>query len=175
MTTAISGVHNALQRRTKSKMTHMWADGLHHPCRLGHPKNSTGGNKITKGLHVGRLAMPPLPPGGSRTLQSGGPKSERTLNGPDWLHHPCHLGGLEGFIAKDKIKSGPKISRLATSPLPSRGSPLLQTGSPNQKWPTCVRIGYITPAVCGTLKQKSRGQHQKWPKCVRNGCITRAL
>ena len=25
--------------------------------------------------------------------------------------------------------------------------PTLQSGGPNQKWPTCGRIGYITPAV----------------------------
>ena len=38
---------------------------------------------------------------------------------------------------------------LATSPLPSRGSPTLQSGGQNQKWPTNGRFGYITIAVWG--------------------------
>ena len=33
---------------------------------------------------------------------------------------------------------------LATQPLPSTGSPPLQSGGQNQQWPTNGRIGYIT-------------------------------
>ena len=38
---------------------------------------------------------------------------------------------------------------LATSPLRSGRSPTLQSVEQNQKWPTCGRIGYITPAIWG--------------------------
>ena len=36
---------------------------------------------------------------------------------------------------------------VATSPLPSRGSPTLHIGVQNQKWPTSGHGGYITAAV----------------------------
>ena len=39
------------------------------------------------------------------------------------------------------------MGKVATSPLPSRGSPPLQSGGQNQKWPTCGQCGYVTPAV----------------------------
>ena len=39
------------------------------------------------------------------------------------------------------------VGKVATSPLPSRGSPPLQSGGQNQKWPTYGQSGYVTPAV----------------------------
>ena len=39
---------------------------------------------------------------------------------------------------------------LATSPLPSGGSPMLQSGGQNQHRPTSGWIGYITPTVWGS-------------------------
>ena len=47
------------------------------------------------------------------------------------------------------IRSGPLVGKVATSPLPSRGSPPLQSGGQNQKWPTSGQGGYVTPAVSG--------------------------
>ena len=38
------------------------------------------------------------------------------------------------------------MGKVATSPLPPRGSPLLQSGGQNQKWPINGQRGYITPA-----------------------------
>ena len=43
------------------------------------------------------------------------------------------------------------------SPLPSRGSPPLQSGEQNQKWPTCGQSGYVTPAVSGIPTASERG------------------
>ena len=94
-----------------------------------------------------------------------------------WLGHPCRLGDPHRFPAGGKIRSGPLVGKVgtsplpsrgspplqsggqirigpfvgkvATSPLPSRGSPPLQSGGGNQKWPTCGQSGYVTPAASG--------------------------
>ena len=55
------------------------------------------------------------------------------------------------------IRSGPQVGKMATSPLPSRGSPPLQSGGQNQKWPTSGRNGYLTPAVSGIPAALERG------------------
>ena len=56
---------------------------------------------------------------------------------------------LSSLGALGKIRSGPQVGKVATSPLPYRGSPPLQSGGQNQKWPTSGRNGYLTPAVSG--------------------------
>ena len=61
----------------------------------------------------------------------------------DVLHYAYRLGGPHQGA---KIRKGPHLGGLATSPLPSRGSP---TRRENQTKTTCVRIGYITPTVWG--------------------------
>ena len=53
----------------------------------------------------------------------------------DWLHNPCRLG-----------------------------SPTLQSGGQNQKWPTSGQIGYITPAVWGSPTLRSREANQQNPR-----------
>ena len=49
------------------------------------------------------------------------------------------------------------MNKVATSPLPSRGSPQLQSGGGNQKWPTCGQSGYVTPALSGIPTTAERG------------------
>ena len=49
------------------------------------------------------------------------------------------------------------MGKVATSPLPYRGSPPLQSGGQNQKWPTCGQSGYVTPAVSGIPTAAERG------------------
>ena len=58
------------------------------------------------------------------------------------------MGGLatsplpsRGSPTTGKIKKGPHVGGLATSPLPFRGS---RSRRQNQKWLTCGWIGYIT-------------------------------
>ena len=41
------------------------------------------------------------------------------------------------------------MGKVATSPLSPRGSPPLQSGGQNQKWPINGQGGYITPAALG--------------------------
>ena len=144
---------------------------------------------IRKGPHEGGLATSPLPSRGSSATGQNQKrpthgrighitpavpdvlvkqtKSEMAYMGGYWLHPPCRL---ESHPQGGELGSGPHVGGLATSPLPSRGSPsrgLNQMGSQvgglatsplpsgrsptngqNQKGTTRGRIGYITPAVC---------------------------
>ena len=60
------------------------------------------------------------------------------------------------------------MGKVATSPLPYRASPPLQSGGQNQKWPTSGRNGYLTPAVSGIPTASERGAKSevahKWAK-----------
>ena len=49
------------------------------------------------------------------------------------------------------------MGKVATSPLPPRGSPPLQSGGQNQKWPINGQGGYITPAASGIPIASERG------------------
>ena len=64
------------------------------------------------------------------------------------------------------------MGKVATQPLPPRGSPPLQSGELNQKWPTRGQGGYITPAACGSPPLQIGGQNQKWPTSGQGGYIT---
>ena len=153
VTPAVSGIPTASEWGAKSKVAHLWAKWLRHPCRLGDPHRFRVGGEIRSGLHVGKVATSPLPSRGSPPLQSGGQnqkwptcgqsgyvtpavsgiptgsergaKSEVAHLLAKWLRHPCRLGDPHRFRAGDKIRSGPLVGQVATSPLPSRGSPPL--------------------------------------------------
>ena len=67
------------------------------------------------------------------------------------------------------------MGKVATPPLPPRGSPPLQSGGQNQKWPINGQGGYITPAASGIPTASERvGQNQKWPINGQGGYITLA-
>ena len=74
------------------------------------------------------------------------------------------------------MSSGPLVGKMATSTLPSRGSPPLQSGGQNQKWPTCGQNGYVTPAVSGIPKAAERGAKSevahKWAKWLRHIAVS---
>ena len=95
---------------------------------------------------------------GIPTASEQGAKSEVAHKWAKWLHHPCRLGDPHRFRAGGKIRSGPQVGKVATSPLPSRGSPPLQSGGGKiQKWPTSGQSGYVTPAVSGIPTASERG------------------
>ena len=171
---------------TESEVAHKWARWLHHPCRLGGlhrfraggqnqkwptsgqggyitraawgvPTASERGDRIRSGPQVGKVATSPLPPRRSPPLQSGQTESEVAHKWAWWLHHPCRLRGPQRFRAGDRIRIGPQVGKAATSPLPPRGSPPLQSGGQNQKWPTSGQGGYITPAAWGVPTASERG------------------
>ena len=145
---------------------------------------------------MGKMTTSPLPYRGSPPLQSGGQnqkwpitrqighltpavsgipttaergaKSEVGHKWAKWLPHPCRIGDPHRMRAGGKIRSGPQMGKLATSPLPYRGSPPLQSGGQIQKLPTSGQIGYLTPAVSGIPTAAERGAKsevaQKWGK-----------
>ena len=92
----------------------------------------------------------------------------------NWLPHPCRIGDPHRFGAGGKIRCGPQGGKVATSPLPYRGSPQLQSGGQNQKWPTSGQNGYLTPAVSGIPTASERGakseEAQKWAKWLPHPC-----
>ena len=203
VTPAVSGIPTASERGAKSEVADLGAKWLRHPCRLGDPHRFRAGGKIRSGPLVGKVANPPLPSRGSPPLQSGGQnqkwptcgqsgyvtpagsgiptaaergaKLDMTHKWAKWLRHPCRLGDPHRFRAGGKIRSGPEVGKVATSPLPSRGSPPLQSRGQNQKWPTSGQSGYITPAVSGIPAASKRGGNQKWPTCGQSGYVTPAV
>ena len=166
-------------------MAHLWARSLRHPSRLGDPLRFRAGGKITSGPLAGKVATSPLPSRGSPPLQSGGQnqkwptcgqsgyvipaisgipsasvrgaKSEVAHLRARWLRNPCGLGDPLRCREGGKIESGPLVGKMATSPLPSRGSPPLQSGGQNHKWPTCGQGGYVSRAASGIPSATERG------------------
>ena len=202
LTPAVSGIPTAAERGAKSEVAHKWANWLPHPCRIGDPHRCRAGGKIRSGPQVGKLATSPLPYRGAPPLQSGGQnqkwptsgqiayltpavsgipiaskrgaKSEVAHKWANWLPHPCRIGDPHRCRAGGKIRSGPQVGKLATSPLPYRGAPPLQSGGQNQKWPKSGQIGYLTPAVSGIPTAAERGAKSevahKWANCLPHPC-----
>ena len=173
---AVSGSPTAAERGAKSEVADKWVKWLPHSCRIGEPHRFRAGGKIKSGPQVGKLATSPLPYRGAPPLQSGGQgaKSEVAHKWAKWVPHPCRIGDPHRFKAGGKIRSGPQVGEMGTSPLPYRGSPPLQSGRQNQKWPTSGQIGYLTPAVSGSPTAAERGAKSevahKWAKWVPHPC-----
>ena len=49
-----------------------------------------------------------------------------------------------------------------------------KSGGQNQKWPTSVQGGYMTPAAWGVHPLQSGEQNQRWPTSGQGGYITPA-
>ena len=160
----------------KSEVAHLWAKWLRHPCRLGDPHRfRAGGGGGQKWPTCGQSGYVTPAVSGIPTASEWGAKKEVAHLWAKWLRHPCRLGDPHRFRVGGKIRSGPLVGKLATSPLPSRGSPPLQSGGQNQKWPTCGQSGYVTPAVSGIPTASERGENQKWPTCGQSGYVTPAV
>ena len=187
VTPAISGIPTASERGGKSEVAHKWAKWLHHPCRLGDPQRFTAGGEIQKWPTSGQTgyvtpAVSGIPSASERggggnsgvthlwakgyvtpavsgipTASEQRARSEVAHLWAKWLRHPCNLGDPQRFRAGGKIRSGPQVGKVATSPLPSRGSPPLQSKGQTQKWPTCGQSGYVTPTVSGIPTASERG------------------
>ena len=202
LTPAASGIPTASKRVAKSEVAHKWAKWVAHPCLIGDPHRFRAGVTIRSGPQVGKVATSPLPYRGSPPLQSGGQnqkwptsgqsgyltpavsgiptaskrgtKSEVAQKWAKWLPHPCRIGDPHRFTAAGEIRSGPQVGKVATSPLLYRGSPPLQSGGQNQKWPTYGQSGYLTPAVSGIPTASKRGAKSevahKWAKWQPHPC-----
>ena len=179
----VSGIPTAAERGGGggSEVAHKWAKWLRHPCRIGEPHRCRAGEKIRSGPLVGKMAMSPLPSRGSPPLQSGGRGGDQKW--PTYGQSGYVTPAVSGIPAASErgvggIRIGPQVGEVATSPLPSRGSPPLRSGGQNQKWPTCGQSGYVTPAVSGIPTASERGGgggRQNWPTCGQSGYVTPAV
>ena len=149
LTPAVSGGPTASERGAKSEVAHKWAKWLPHPCPIGDPHRFRAGGQNQKWPTSGQNGYLTPAVSGIPTASEGGAKSEVAHKWAKWLPHPCRIGGPHRLRAGGKIRSGPQVGKAATSPLPYRGSPPLQSGGQNQKWPTSGQSGYLTPAVSG--------------------------
>ena len=142
------------------------------PSRVSPPLQSGGQNQKWATCGQGGYITPAV--SGIPTAAERGAKSEVAHLWARWLHHPCRLGDPLRFKAGGKIRSGPLVGKVATSPLPPRGSPPLQSGGQNQKWPTCGQSGYVTPAISGIPTVAQRGANSEvahlWARWLRNPC-----
>ena len=116
---------------------------------------------------------------------------------------PRRLGGPHRFRAGGRIIGGLQLGKVAAQPLRPSGSPPLQSGWQNHRWPTSGQGGYITPAAwgvpttserCGRIRVspqvarvatkplppsrspplQSGGQIKRWPTSGQGGYITHA-
>ena len=154
---------------------------------------------------MGKVATSPLPYRGSPPLQSGGQSQKWPTSGQSGYLTPAVSGDPHRITAGGKVRSGPQVGKVATSPLPYRGiptasergakskvahkwakwlphpcriggSPPLQSGRKNEKWPTSGQSGCLTPAVSGIPTASERGgQSQKWPTSGQSGYLTPAV
>ena len=66
------------------------------------------------------------------------------------------------------------MGKVATYPLPPRGSPQLRSGGQNQMWPTSGQGGYKTLTAWGVPTASQRGAEsevaQKWAWWLYNPC-----
>ena len=110
VTPTVSGIPSASGRGTKSEVAHLWARWLRNPCRLGDPHRFRAGGKIRSGPLVGKVAAA----SGIPTASQRGTKSEVAHLWATWLRNPCRLGEPNRFRARDKIRSGPLVGKVAT-------------------------------------------------------------
>ena len=75
---------------------------------------------------------------GIPTASEGGAESELAHKWAKWLPHPCRIGDPQRFRAGGRIRSGPQVGKVATSPLsyrnPQRFRAGGQIGSVTQLW-----------------------------------------
>ena len=168
---------------------------------------------MPRGVPAGQLTLQVLAKGegfsvtpavsGIPTASERGRKSELAHLWAKWLCHPCRLGDPHRFRAGGGIRIGPQVGKVATSPLPSRGSPPLQSGGAkskvahkcakwlrhpcrfgdphrfraggqNHKWPTSGQSGFVTRAVSG-IPTRAGGGDQNWPTSGQSGFLTPAV
>ena len=165
-----------LSARTKIRNGYvalMWAKWLHHPCRLGGLQPSARGQKSEmamlptcgqSGYITPAILGVPNAVLRSATL-SAGTKPRNGYVGhmcPKWLHHPYRLGDPQCLAGgqKSEIAMWPTCGKVATSALPSWGSPTPSAGPEH-------RIGYVAhmwakwqyyPYRFGGPQRPARGQ-----------------
>ena len=127
-------------------MAHKWARWLHQPCRLGDPHR----------------------------LRAGGRNQKWPTSGQGGYITPA-ASGIPTALERGAKSEVPQVGKVATSPLPPRGSPPLKSGGVESelahKWarwlqnPCCLRDAH---------RFRAGGQNQKWPTSGQGGYINPA-
>ena len=146
ITPAAWRVPTASKRGAESEVAHKWARWLHNPCRLGGSQPLQSGGRNQRWPTSGQGGY--ITPAAWRvpTASKRGAESEVAHKWARWLHNPCCLGG----------------------------SPPLQSGGQNHRWPTSGQGGYITPAAWGVPTASKRGAESevahKWARWLHTPC-----
>ena len=132
----------------------------------GGPQCFTAGRRIKSGPQVGSVATPTT--SGSPPPWNSGYNQQWSRSRPGGYITPAALGVPTALERGKESKVARKWARWPRKPLPSWGSPTLQSGGKNQKWPT-NGIGYVTLAPVGGSKRfrvsgriKSGPQVDRW-------------
>ena len=114
-----------------SEVAHFWARWLRNPCRLGDPHRFTAGGQNQKWPTCGQggYVTPAVSgiPTASKRGGGGGQNQKWPTCGQGGYVTPAASGIPCASERGDKIRSGPLVGKVATSPLPSWGSPPLQS------------------------------------------------
>ena len=158
---------------TKSEVAHKWARWLHNPCRVAGPASEQGAESEVAHIWA-RWLHNPCRLGGSPPLQRGGQNQRWPTSGQGGYITPAAWGVPTASDRGGRIRGGPQVGRVATQPLPPGGSPPLQSGGQNQRWPTSGQDGYITPAAWGVPTASEGGAESevahKWARWLHNPC-----
>ena len=142
------------------------------PSRRSPPLQSGGQNQ--KWPTYGQSGYVTLAVSGIPTAVERGAKSEMAQLWAKWLRHPWRLGDPHRFRAGGEIRSGPLVGRVATSPLPSRGSPPLQSGGEIRSGPLIGKVVTLPLAISGIPTASKRvGKSEvahKWAKFLCHHC-----
>ena len=166
---------NPTERGTESEVAQKWARWLHNRCCLVDPHCFRAGGRIRGGPQVDKVAGYTTPAAwGIPTASERGTESEVLPKWASWLHNPCRLVDPHRFRAGGRIRGGPQVGKVATQPLPPRGSPSLQSRGQNQRWSPSGQAGYITPAAWWIPTASEQGAESevapKWARWLHNPC-----
>ena len=123
---------------------------------------------------MGNVATSPLPPRGSRRLQSGGQNQKWPINGQGGYITPAASGIPTASERGAKSEVANKWARWLHKPYRFGDPRPLQSGKQNQKWPINGQGGYITPAASGIPTASDRGAKSevayKWARWLHQPC-----
>ena len=113
----------------------------------------------------------------SNPMVSSNPMTASETHGPEVsdTHTPAASGIPTASKHWGKIRSGPQVGKVATSPLPPRGSPPIQSGGVESEVAHKWAMWLHHPCCLGDPHRfKAGGQNQKWPTSGQGGYITPA-
>ena len=108
------GVPTASERGVESAVAHKWARWLPNHCRPGGPHCFRFGRQNQKWPTSGQGGYITPATRGVPTASERGAESEVAHKWARWLHNPCRLGGPHRFGAGGRIRSSPRVGKVAT-------------------------------------------------------------